>query len=201
MEAIQAYRECTDALGDFAGKIGFTDCVIGLSGGMDSALVAVMCVDAFGADHVHAYMMPGPYSTGHSVDDARELASNLGIDAQIISILEPFEAFERVLSKPCKGEFTGLASDNTQARCRMVCLMALSNKYGWMMVNTGNKSEAMMGYSTLYGHMTHYVVSAGQYVSQGQVIGYVGSTGLSTGPHLHFTIFYNGSTVNPAAYI
>ena len=151
MEAIQAYRECTDALRDFAGKIGFTDCVIGLSGGMDSALVAVMCVDAFGADHVHAYMMPGPYSTGHSVDDARELASNLGIDAQIISILEPFEAFERVLSKPCKGEFTGLASENTQARCRMVCLMALSNKYGWMMVNTGNKSEAMMGYSTLYG--------------------------------------------------
>lgn len=151
MEALQIYWECTNALKEFAKRIGFTDCVIGLSGGMDSALVAVMCADAFGADHVHAYMMPGPYSTGHSVDDSRELAANLGIDAQVISILEPFKAFEAVLAEPCGGQLSGLASENTQARCRMVCLMALSNKYGWVMINTGNKSEAMMGYSTLYG--------------------------------------------------
>lgn len=151
MEAIQIYRECTKALRDFADRIGFTDCVIGLSGGMDSALVAVMCADAFGADHVHAYMMPGPYSSGHSVDDSVELARNLGIDAQVISISEPFKAFEDALAGPCGGRLDGLASENTQARCRMVCLMALSNKYGWVMINTGNKSEAMMGYSTLYG--------------------------------------------------
>ena len=151
MKSMEKYRACVDALADYARGAGFADCVIGLSGGMDSALVAVMCVDAFGADHVHACLMPGPYSTGHSVDDAQEEADVLGIDSQIISILEPYEAFERVLAKPCGGKLDGLAGENTQARCRMVVLMALSNRYGWMLVNTGNRSEAMMGYSTLYG--------------------------------------------------
>ncbi len=151
MQPLQKYRACVDALAEYAGNAGFTDIVIGLSGGMDSAIVAVMCVDAFGADHVHGYMMPGPYSTGHSVDDAQELADNLGLKTKVISILEPYEAFERVLAKPCGGKLDGLASENTQARCRMVCLMALSNRYGWMLVNTGNKTEAWMGYSTLYG--------------------------------------------------
>lgn len=110
-----------------------------------------MCVDAFGADRVHGVLLPGPYSSGHSVSDAQELAGNLGIETQIISIIEPFEAFERVLAQACGGGLAGLAAENTQARCRMVCLMALSNAHGWMLVNTGNKSEAMMGYSTLYG--------------------------------------------------
>ncbi|MEG0322822.1 MAG: NAD(+) synthase, partial [Raoultibacter sp.] len=116
-----------------------------------SAVVAVMCVDAFGAERVHGVLLPGPYSSDHSVADAQELADNLGIDAQTLPILEPYEAFARVLSDACGGELTGLAAENTQARCRMVCLMALSNTYNWMLVNTGNKSEAMMGYSTLYG--------------------------------------------------
>lgn len=151
MQPLQKYQACVDALAEYAAGAGFTDCIIGLSGGMDSALVAVMCVDAFGAEHVHGYLLPGPYSTGHSVDDAQELADNLGLKVQVVSILEPYEAFERVLAKPCGGKLSGLASENTQARCRMVCLMALSNRYGWMMVNTGNKSEAWMGYSTLYG--------------------------------------------------
>lgn len=151
MDASQKYAACVDALEEYARGAGFSDVVIGLSGGIDSSLVAVMCVDAFGADHVHGVLLPGPYSTDHSVDDAQALARNLGIEARIVSIKEPYEAFARVLAEACGGSFTGLASENTQARCRMVCLMALSNAHGWMLVNTGNKSEAMMGYSTLYG--------------------------------------------------
>lgn len=145
------YNACVDALKNYADGAGFTDMVIGLSGGIDSSLVATMCVDAFGAEHVHGVLLPGPYSSDHSLDDAKELSENLGIESQVISICEPFEAFETVLAKPCGGQLAGVAAENTQARCRTVILMALSNRYNWMLVNTGNKSEAMMGYSTLYG--------------------------------------------------
>ena len=151
METSERYRLCVEALQGYADDAGFSDVVIGLSGGMDSSIVAVMCVDAFGADHVHGVLLPGPYSSEHSVEDARELAGNLGIEAQVVSVCEPYEAFERVLARACGGELSGLAAENTQARCRMLCLMALSNAHGWMLVNTSNKSEAMMGYSTLYG--------------------------------------------------
>lgn len=151
MQAKEKYDLCVEALKDYAENAGFTDVVIGLSGGIDSSVVAVMSVDAFGADHVHGVLLPGPYSTEHSVDDAQELADALGIQARTVSICEPFEAFEKVLARACGGELDGLAAENTQARCRTVCIMALSNTYNWMMVNTGNKSEAMMGYSTLYG--------------------------------------------------
>lgn len=151
MEAIEKYDVCVKELKAYADNAGFTDCVIGLSGGIDSSVVAPMCVDAFGGAHVHGYMLPGPYSTGHSIDDARSLAENLGIEAHVISIKEPYEAFAETLAPFCGGELAGTASQNTQARCRMVVLMALSNAYNWMLVNTGNKSEAMMGYSTLYG--------------------------------------------------
>lgn len=151
MQARERYRTCVEALKTYADNAGFEDVVIGLSGGMDSSLTAVMSVDAFGADHVHGVVLPGPYSTEHSVDDAWELADNLGVDICTVSICEPFEAFESVLARACGGELAGVAAENTQARCRMVCLMALSNARGWMLVNTGNKSEAMMGYSTLYG--------------------------------------------------
>ena len=144
------YRACVDGLASFAHGIGMTDAVLGLSGGIDSSLVACMCVDAFGADHVHGYMLPGPYSSEHSLVDAQELALNLGIRAERISIGKPFEAFVDALGPHCIMS-RGLAAENTQARCRMVVLRALSNAHGWMMVNTGNKSEAMMGYSTLYG--------------------------------------------------
>lgn len=145
------YEACCAGLREYAAGPGFTDVVIGLSGGIDSTLVAKICVDVFGADHVHGYMLPGPYSTSHSLDDARNLASNLGIDAEVISILAPFDGFNQALEHACGGPLAGLALENTQARCRMVCLMALSNTYGWMLVNTGNKSEAAMGFSTLYG--------------------------------------------------
>ena len=151
MQTDEQYRLCVEALKAYADGAGFADVVIGLSGGIDSALAAVMSVDAFGADHVHGVLLPGPYSSAHSFDDAQELAANLGVETRVISICEPFEAFESVLARACGGELAGLAAENTQARCRMVCLMALSNAHGWMLVNTGNKSEAMMGYSTLYG--------------------------------------------------
>ena len=114
-------------------------------------LVAVMAHDALGADHVHGVMLPGPYSSESSIDDAEALALALGISNITVPICEPFEAFEAVLARACGGALTGLAAENTQARCRMVCLMALSNAHGWLMLNTGNKSEAAMGYSTLYG--------------------------------------------------
>ena len=146
----EKYHTCVEGLASFARGIGMTDAVIGLSGGIDSSLVACMCVDAFGAEHVHGYMLPGPYSSEHSLVDAQELALNLGIRAERISIGKPFEAFVDVLGDHCIMAW-GLAAENTQARCRMTVLMALSNAHGWMMVNTGNKSEAMMGYSTLYG--------------------------------------------------
>lgn len=151
MDLEQKYTLSVQALKDYAQQAGFSEVVLGLSGGIDSALVAVMCVEAFGADRVHAYMLPGPYSTDHSLTDAEELGANLGIKTEAISIVGPYEAFVAALEPAAGGKLSGLASENTQARCRMVCLMALSNAYGWMMVNTGNKSEAAMGFSTLYG--------------------------------------------------
>lgn len=151
MQAAEKYQACVQALAQYAEEAGFEHTVIGLSGGIDSSVVAVMCVDAFGADYVHGVLLPGPYSSDHSYDDALELAQNLGVKADVVSICEPFEAFESVLARACGGELKGLAAENTQARCRMVCLMALSNAHGWMLVNTGNRSETCMGYSTLYG--------------------------------------------------
>lgn len=150
MDIEQKHAACLDGLREFAAGIGATDVVLGLSGGIDSALVAVLCAEAFGPQHVHCYMLPGPYSSEHSLVDAQELALNVGLKVERISITEPFRAFVDVLGGHCIMT-SGLAAENTQARCRMIVLMALSNAHGWMMVNTGNKSEAMMGYSTLYG--------------------------------------------------
>lgn len=151
MDIGQIHDACVSQLAAFAKQAGFSDCVLGLSGGLDSSVAAPVCVRAFGAEHVHGVMLPGPYSSDHSLEDARQLSDALGIDAQVISITEPYEAFAHVLAPACGGTFEGLPSENTQARCRMVVLMALSNKYGWMLVNTGNLTEAYMGYSTLYG--------------------------------------------------
>ncbi len=151
MRAGDKYRACAEALKAYAEGAGFTEAVIGLSGGIDSSVTAALCVDVFGAGNVHGVLLPGPYSTSHSIDDAVELAENLGIETHTVTICEPFEAFEQVIRKAYKEPLKGLAAENTQARCRMVVLMALSNAHGWMLVNTGNKSEACMGYSTLYG--------------------------------------------------
>lgn len=161
MDIAEKYQVCVNGLRNYAESALFTDAVIGLSGGIDSSVVAAMSVEVFGAEHVHGVLLPGPYSSDHSIADALDLANNLHIETMTINICEPFEAFERVLSKSCGGKLHGLASENTQARCRMVALMALSNTYGWMLVNTGNKSEAYMGYSTLYGD------TAGAYAPMG----------------------------------
>lgn len=147
----RAYRECVRQTADFVHLAGFEDVIVGLSGGIDSSLVAAIAVDALGAAHVHGMMLPGPYSSEGSLRDAGQLAENLGIQTRTISIEEPYKAFAHALSGAMGEALSGLAAENTQARCRMVCLMAVSNARDWMMLNTGNKSEAAMGYSTLYG--------------------------------------------------
>lgn len=149
--AEEVYEICTKATYEFVHEAGFEDVVVGLSGGIDSSLVATIATDALGASHVHGVMLPGPYSSESSITDAQTLASNLKISSMQISIDEPYKAFAHVLSMATGESLGGVAAENTQARCRTVCLMALSNARDWMMLNTGNKSEAAMGYSTLYG--------------------------------------------------
>jgi NAD+ synthase (glutamine-hydrolysing) len=136
---------------DYAAKNGFTDAVIGLSGGIDSAVVATLAVDALGAEHVHGVLMPGPHSSRGSVDDATELAQNLGIKTITMPSTGPLEAFTALSNEVLEQEGSSLARQNIQARIRTINLMHLSNTFGWLLLNTGNKSEAAMGFSTLYG--------------------------------------------------
>jgi NAD+ synthase (glutamine-hydrolysing) len=124
-----------------------------LSGGVDSSLVAAVAVDALGADHVHGVSMPSRYSTGHSRDDASELANALGIDYRSIAIEPAHAALLEMLKPSFEGRAEDLTEENLQARVRGVLLMALSNKFGWMVLTTGNKSEMAAGFATLYGDM------------------------------------------------
>ena len=138
---------------DYVGKNGFPSVILGLSGGIDSALVLAVAVDALGKDRVRTVMMPSPYTADISWIDAREMAERLGVRYDEISIVPEFEAFKKSLA----GEFQGLAEDTTeeniQARIRGTLLMALSNKFGSIVLTTGNKSEMATGYCTLYGDM------------------------------------------------
>ncbi|MFM7065069.1 MAG: NAD+ synthase [Actinomycetes bacterium] len=136
---------------DYVGKNGFRDVVIGLSGGVDSSIVAAVAVDALGPDHVHGVLMPSRYSTGHSVSDAQDLAGRLGIEHRVIPIGAAHDAFESMLAESFAGREPDLTEENLQSRLRGVTLMALSNKFGWLVLTTGNKSETAVGYSTLYG--------------------------------------------------
>ena len=136
---------------DYCRKNGFTDVVIGLSGGIDSTLVACIAVDALGAEHVHGVAMPSRYSSQHSLDDAHALADNLGIDIRTISIEPAFSAYLDMLGPSFEGRNPGLTLENVQSRCRGQILMALSNEFGWMVLTTGNKSEMAVGYFTIYG--------------------------------------------------
>jgi NAD+ synthase (glutamine-hydrolysing) len=136
---------------DYLAKNGFTDAVIGLSGGVDSSLVAAVAVDAVGSDHVHGMAMPSRYSSEGSVTDAEKLAANLGIDLSGAGIEPAHRAFTEMLTPLLGGEPTGLTDENLQSRIRGVLLMALSNARGWIVLTTGNKSEMATGYSTLYG--------------------------------------------------
>jgi NAD+ synthase (glutamine-hydrolysing) len=136
---------------DFVRKNGFADVVIGLSGGIDSALVAAIAVEAIGPDHVHGVLMPSRYSSDHSITDAVELADNLGIERRTVAI-EPAHVALMGMLEPSFGERPpGLTEENLQSRIRAVILMGLSNAFGWLLLNTGNKSESSVGYSTLYG--------------------------------------------------
>jgi NAD+ synthase (glutamine-hydrolysing) len=138
-------------LRDYVEKNGFSHVVLGLSGGIDSALVACIAVDALGAGRVSAAIMPSPYSSAETQADARALASNLGIDALELPIADVMEAYSRVLADVFAGRAADLTEENLQARIRGNLLMALSNKFGWLVLTTGNKSEMSVGYSTLYG--------------------------------------------------
>jgi len=136
---------------DYVRKNGFTDVVIGLSGGIDSTLVACVAVDALGADHVHGVAMPSRYSSDGSKSDAYDLAERLGIDCRTVAIEPAFGAYLDMLAPSFEGKAADLTEENLQSRIRGTTLMALSNKFGWMVLTTGNKSEMAVGYFTIYG--------------------------------------------------
>jgi NAD+ synthase (glutamine-hydrolysing) len=149
----EVYRALELGLHDYIAKNGFTDVVVGLSGGVDSAMTATLAADALGAGHVHGVMMPSRYSSEGSLADARALAEALGIDAIELPIEGPFSALLETLAPAFQGTETDVTEENLQARVRGTLLMALSNKHGWIVLATGNKSELSVGYSTLYGDM------------------------------------------------
>lgn len=138
---------------DYFQKSGHSHCVIGLSGGIDSSLTASIAVDALGHKNVHGIAMPSKFSSHHSIEDAKQLAKNLNIDFRNIPINSIVESYEALLVEVLDKEKIGLAEENIQSRIRGGILMALSNKYGWMVLSTGNKTELAMGYCTLYGDM------------------------------------------------
>jgi len=148
-----AYQACVLGLRDYVDKNGFPGVVLGLSGGVDSALVAAMAVDALGPERVHCVMLPFRYTSGESLADAAACANALGVRYDTIPIFQPVEGFEAALKPMFAGTTPGLTEENLQSRTRGVILMAISNKFGAMVVTTGNKSEMSVGYATLYGDM------------------------------------------------
>jgi NAD+ synthase len=153
-EEIEAvYRAMVLGLGDYVRKNRFPGVVLGLSGGIDSALSAAVAVDALGADKVHCVMMPSRYTSRDSLEDASEVARFLGVDLRSIDIEPAVGAFGEMLAPSFEGRQPDSTEENLQARARGITLMALSNKFGWMVLSTGNKSEMSVGYATLYGDM------------------------------------------------
>ncbi|HEV2065181.1 MAG TPA: NAD+ synthase [Thermoanaerobaculia bacterium] len=148
----EVHRALVLALKDYACKCGFESAVLGLSGGIDSAVTAALAVEALGPEHVTGVAMPGPYSSPGSVTDAQDLARNLGISCRVIPIGGIFEAYRRTLGGDL-GDRSEAAEENIQARIRGAVLMALSNAFGHLVLSTGNKSELAVGYCTLYGDM------------------------------------------------
>jgi NAD+ synthase/NAD+ synthase (glutamine-hydrolysing) len=138
---------------DYMQKCGFQKAIIGLSGGIDSALTAVVATDAVGPENVIGVGMPGPYSSQGSIDDARSLATNLGIRFELLSINPAYEAYRQTLRDVFAGQKEDVTEENIQSRARGTLLMALSNKFGAIVLSTGNKSELGVGYCTLYGDM------------------------------------------------
>jgi NAD+ synthase len=147
------YAACVLGLRDYVGKNGFPGVLLGISGGIDSALCAAIAVDALGADQVHGVMLPYRYTAAHSIADAGELAGHFGIRYEVLPIAEAVAGFETILSGLFKNLPLDITEENLQARTRGTLLMAISNKTGLMVVTTGNKSEMSVGYATLYGDM------------------------------------------------
>jgi NAD+ synthase (glutamine-hydrolysing) len=151
--AAEVYQALVLGTRDYIHKNGFEKVVIGLSGGIDSAIVATIAVDALGKDNVIGISMPSRYSSTGSVTDTQKLTQNLGIKLKTISIEKPFQAYLETLTESFTGAKPDSAEENLQARVRGNLLMALSNKFGWLVLTTGNKSEMATGYTTLYGDM------------------------------------------------
>jgi NAD+ synthase (glutamine-hydrolysing) len=149
----QLFRALSLGIGDYVRKCGFKSAIVGLSGGIDSALTAVLAVDALGAENVLGVAMPSRFSSPGSLKDAAELAGNLGIRFETLPIETAVQAVETQLAKPFSGMKRNEAEENIQSRLRGVTLMALSNKFGSLVLTTGNKSELAVGYCTLYGDM------------------------------------------------
>lgn len=149
----QIHKALIIGIQDYFSKSGFKKAVLGLSGGIDSAIVCALAAEALGPEHVHAILMPSKYSSDHSIKDALDLVQNLGCLHQIIPIEKASEAFEISLADSFRGLAPNLTEENIQARCRGIILMALSNKFGYILLNTSNKSEVSVGYGTLYGDM------------------------------------------------
>jgi NAD+ synthase (glutamine-hydrolysing) len=149
----EAYRALVLGTSDYVRKSGFRGVVIGLSGGVDSSLVAAIAVDAIGRDQVSGIFMPSPYTSRESREDAYGLAENLGIAIREIPIRGIMESYEDLLAPHFRGREKDTTEENLQARIRGNLLMAFSNKFGWLVLTTGNKSEMSVGYATLYGDM------------------------------------------------
>jgi NAD+ synthase len=147
------YQAMMLGLRDYVNKTGFPSVVIGLSGGVDSALTAAVAADALGPGRVHTLMMPSPYTSAHSLEDARACAEAIGIKYDIVSIEPAMEAFRKMTLPLFGNRKEDVTEENIQSRARGVTLMAVSNKLGGMVVTTGNKSEMAVGYATLYGDM------------------------------------------------
>lgn len=152
-EEEEIYQALVLGVKDYARKCGFTKAILGLSGGIDSALVATIAVSALGKDNVFGVLMPSPYSSDHSIIDAKNLVKNLGINSQIIPIQEIMKSYDLLLNPLFKNTEFGIAEENLQSRIRGTLLMAIANKFGYLLLSTGNKSEMAVGYCTLYGDM------------------------------------------------
>ena len=153
-EIESVYQALVLGLKDYMGKCGFATAILGLSGGIDSAVTCCIAAAALGGENVLAVTMPGPYSSPGSVEDSKNLAENLGIGFQVIPISPVYEAYMKSLQPHFKGKEPDVTEENIQARIRGNILMALSNKFGHLVLSTGNKSELAVGYCTLYGDMS-----------------------------------------------
>jgi NAD+ synthase (glutamine-hydrolysing) len=152
-DAESVYRALVLGVRDYVGKHGFPGVVMGLSGGIDSALTLAIAVDALGKDKIHAVMMPSPYTSQMSLEDAQGQAVQMGVKYSVLPIGDMMKAAETTLREEFAGRQPDTAEENIQSRCRMVLLMGISNKTGKMLLTTGNKSEMAVGYATLYGDM------------------------------------------------